>query len=238
MEFNIPISSRKASRLIRLLDLAEGSRVVDAGCGEGEFLIRVMEITGAAGLGVDIDAGSLAAACSKAEARVPPGGWEFRAWDLQKEALEDGAFDAAICLGSTHAFGDGEAAYPNAIARLARAVRPGGQVLIGEGYWKSPPAPEYLELIGEPVGIYRDHAENIWFAEQQGLVPLYAAVSNDDEWDHFEWMHRMRIERESNSRPDDAEVAGKLRQSRVWRDGYLRWGRSTMGFGFYLFTRP
>jgi SAM-dependent methyltransferase len=238
MMFNIPVSARKADRLIRLLDLAEGSRVFDAGCGEGEFLVRVMEMTGAAGVGVDVDAQSIAAARSKAEARVPPGGWEFREWDLQKEVLEEAAFDVAICLGSTHAFGSGEAAYPNTIARLSRAVRPGGQVLIGEGYWRTTPVPEYLELIGEPVGIYRDHEVNVSFGEQQGLVPLYAATSNEDEWDHFEWTHRMRIEQESMLRPDDAEIAEKRRRSRAWRDGYLRWGRSTMGFGFYLFMKP
>jgi len=238
MKFNIPVSDHKVDRLIRLLDLAEGSRVFDAGCGEGEFLVRVMEMTGAAGLGVDIDTGSITAARSKAATRLPPGAWEFREWDLQKETLEEGAFDVAICLGSTHAFGSGEAAYPNAIARLQRTVRPGGQILIGEGYWRQTPTPEYLELIGEPVGVYRDHAANVSFAEAQGLVPLYAAVSNEDEWDHFEWTHRMRIERESMLRAEDDELAANLRRSRAWRDGYLRWGRSTMGFGFYLFMKP
>jgi hypothetical protein len=26
-----------------------------------------------------------------------------------------------------------------------------------------------------------------------------------------------------------------LERRRRWRDGYLRWGRSTLGFGFYVF---
>ena len=117
-------------------------------------------------------------------------------------------------------------------------MRPGGQLLIGEGYWKQPPATEYLQLIGEPVGIYRDHAANISFAEAHGLVATYAAVSNDDEWDHFEWSHRMKIERQCALSPDDPDVKKKLKRSRDWRDGYLRWGRSTMGFGFYLFLKP
>lgn len=143
-----------------------------------------------------------------------------------------------ICLGSTHAFGKGEAAYPNALKGMAALVRPGGMLLVGEGYWKRPPAQPYLELIGDPVGIYRDHAGNIKFADGQGLVPMYAAVSSDDEWDHFEWSHRMRIERERLLHPDDPAVAEKVARSREWRDGYLRWRRSTMGFGFYLFMKP
>jgi len=63
-------------------------------------------------------------------------------------------------------------------------------------------------------------------------------VSNDDEWDHFEWSHRMKIEHEAALQPNDPAVAEKLQRSRQWRDGYLRWGRSTMGFGFYLFLKP
>lgn len=89
-----------------------------------------------------------------------------------------------MCIGSTHAFGTGDTAYPNTLRELSRLVRPGGHLLIGEGYWKQPPAPDYLKLIGEPAVIYRDHAGNISFAEQHSLVTLYAAVSNNDEWDH------------------------------------------------------
>jgi len=29
-----------------------------------------------------------------------------------------------------------------------------------------------------------------------------------------------------------------LERIRRWRDGYLRWGRDTLGFGLYLFYRP
>ncbi len=238
MKFNSPLSPDKADRLIRLLDLGRDGRVLDAGCGQGEFLIRVIELTGASGLGMDVDSGSIVAARKNAEGRVQAQRCEFRVSDAQDEVPQDGSLDVAVCLGSTHAFGMGEAAYPNTIRRLSRAVRPGGRILVGEGYWKTPPASEYLELIGEPVGIYRDHAANVSFAEGQGLVPLYAAVSNDDEWDHFEWTHRMRIELESVLHPGDPEVKAKVRRSRVWRDGYVRWGRSTMGFGFYLFMNP
>jgi rhodanese-related sulfurtransferase len=39
---------------------------------------------------------------------------------------EPGAFDLGICIGSTHAFGSGDAAYPNTIGRLRQIVRPGG----------------------------------------------------------------------------------------------------------------
>jgi hypothetical protein len=111
-------------------------------------------------------------------------------------------------------------------------------VLIGESYWKQEPSPEYLKLLGEPVGIYRNHAENIFFAEQRGLVSLYATVGSDEEWDDFEWRHHIRIRCEAETNPNDLTLTAKLNRAIVWRDGYLRWGRSTMGFGLYLFRVP
>jgi hypothetical protein len=83
--------------------------------------------------------------------------------------------------------------------------------------------------------LYRDHIENVLFAERKGLVPLYAAVSSDGEWDDFEWAHRRRHEEDAAFCPNTAQAQEDLVQSRRWRDGYLRWGRSTMGFGFYVY---
>ena len=236
MLFNSPLSEEKAIRIIQRLDLVPGNRVLDAGCGNGEFLIRVLRASGARGLGIDIDPDLIARARESVMERVPQSAIEFRAVDMQKEPLEENAFEVAVCMGSTHAFGSGDAAYPSCLEALTRVVRPGGRLLIGEGYWKQPPAKEYLEFLGDPSGIYRDHQGNIAFAEERGLTPLYAAVSSDDEWDDFEWSHRMRVEREAAAHPDDAEWKKKLERSRAWRNGYLRWGRSTMGFGFYVFA--
>ena len=236
--FNSPISNEKADRIINLFGISSNNRVLDAGCGRGEFLIRVIEATGAYGLGIDIDSECTAAASTFAAERVPEDAYEFRVANIQEEPLEAGSFDMAMCIGSTHAFGTGDAGYPNTLQSLSRLVRPGGHLLIGEGYWKQPPALEYLQLIGEPVGIYRDHAANISFAEDHDFIAVYAACSNEDEWDHFEWSHRMKIERQAAEHPDDPTLTAKLKRSRQWRDGYLRWGRSTMGFGFYLFMKP
>lgn len=238
--FNIPISTEKVAQLISIMNLLPQDRVLDVGCGRGEFLIRLLEATAASGLGIDINPELISVAELAASQRVSDGRCLFQTEDIKQVEFEDDAFDLAICLGSTHAFGLGEAAYPKTLDVLTRVVRPGGQILIGEGYWKQPPTSGYLELLGDPVGIYHDHAQNVSFAEARGLVPLYAIVSNQDEWDHFEWSHRIEHERLALKHPDDPIVITqeKLTFSRKWRDGYLRWGRSTMGFGYYLFMKP
>jgi SAM-dependent methyltransferase len=238
--FNSPLSSEKADRLVQLLELNPAQRVLDAGCGTGEFLLRVIEKYSVQGLGVDRDAACIATAQESAAERGLSARVEFRATDMSELTKNDltaerGAFDLGICIGSTHAFGLGEVAYPNAIERLCKLVRPSGLILLGESYWKQEPAAEYRQLLGEPIGIYRDHAANIAFAEARGLHCLYATVSNDDEWDDFEWSHQRKIQRQAEANPADPALAKRLAGARQWRDGYLRWGRTTMGFGMYLF---
>lgn len=237
MLFNNPISSRKADQIISVLDLSTDDHVLDVGCGTGEMLIRIIENASTTGHGIDIDPKSISAAQANAAGRISQE-CEFRVADIRDESLEEESFSLAMCIGATHAFDAGRHAYPATIEQLSRLVRPGGSLLIGEGYWKQPPEDEYLKLIGDPVGIYRSHQENITLGEQHGLITLYAIVSSEDEWDHFEWSHAIRIERQAAAAQDDPETTAKLQRSREWRRGYLRWGRSTMGFGFYLFQKP
>ena len=43
----------------------------------------------------------------------------------------------------------------------------------------------------------------------------------------------------ANAAPNlTADVPAMLERIRKWRDGYLRWGRDTLGFAVYLFYRP
>ena len=232
---NSPISPGRVDRLIKELSFDATQRVLDVGCGTGELLIRVAETHSVTGLGIDNDHDKIANAQATASRRLPAGAVEFRVQDAADLDSRDRPYDRALCVGSTHAFALGEGAYEHALAGLMRRVAPGGLILVGEPYWKQPATPEYLALLGDPVGIYRDHVENVLFAERKGLVPLYAAVSSDDEWDDFEWAHRRRYEENARLSPDTTQAQQDLERSRRWRDGYLRWGRSTMGFGFYVF---
>jgi SAM-dependent methyltransferase len=235
MLLNSPIGPARIDRLIREMNLDASQQVLDVGCGTGELLIRIAATHAAKGLGVDRDEEKIAEAQAAARRRLPAGAVEFRAEDAAGLDLRTPRYDRAICLGSTHAFALGQGAYERAIDCLMQLVVSGGLILVGEPFWKQPPTPEYLSLLGEPVGIYRDHLENVLFAERKGLVPLYAGASSEEEWDDFEWAHRRRQEERAASGPQTAQAREDLLQSRRWRDGYLRWGRSTMGFGCYVF---
>jgi ubiquinone/menaquinone biosynthesis C-methylase UbiE len=238
MLFNSPLSSSKANKLIDVLKLDSGSRVLDVGCGSGEFLIRTIERYKSQGFGVDTNAAFLEIARQTSRSRVSSSQIEFLQADIKEANFAPNTFDCGICIGSSHAFSMNELAYPETLKGLCRLVRPGGLLLIGESYWAREPAKEYLDSIGEPVGVYRTHFENVELAVGHGLVPLYALTSSLDEWDEFEWNHNIKMEQEFSSSAKMVEDLKRIQFSRNWRMAYLRWGRETMAFGFYIFQRP
>ncbi|NAW57121.1 MULTISPECIES: SAM-dependent methyltransferase [unclassified Vibrio] len=237
MMFNCPLSAEKAQELIAHLGLEYQHRVVDIGCGQGEFLFQIHQKTQANCLGLDMQPNEIAVANNKV-AQHPDAAIRFLATDVKYAELESGAYKLAVCLGSTHAFGEGEMAYPDALTNMADLVGENGLILVGEPYWKQAPAKEYLDFIGEPVGVYRSHEQNIQVAEALGLIPVYVRCSHQDEWDSFEWGFRYKAEQEALAEPGNSERKQKLASVREWNRHYRLYGRETMGFGFYLYLKP
>ena len=149
----------------------------------------------------------------------------------------DANFAASICLGSSHAFADAERAYPVALECLGKSVPTNGKILVGECFWRKEPHEGYLDLIGEPIGIYRTFQENIDRAEEVGLELLEADQATLGEWDRFEEDHLRRSEINASEAPDDMRLTDILKAKQRWYAGYKRWGRDTLGFGFYIFRK-
>lgn len=232
-EINSPISDAKLERLISVVDLTAESRVIDFGCGDGEFLIRLNRRSNATCLGVDIDESLIAAATAKLS-DSSAASVEFRQSDVATMP-DERAYDLSVCMGSSHAFSEGEPAYRTALESMQKSLKPNGLILIGEGYWKRTPDPEYLEFLGDPVGVYHSFEENIAIAACCGLSPVYTTESNLDEWDHFEWSHLLKAERDAISNPGDEAAQQKLGRTREWNAYYRKYGRSTMGYAHYIF---
>ncbi|MEM1377257.1 MAG: class I SAM-dependent methyltransferase [Pseudomonadota bacterium] len=231
------MSEERASELISKLSLNSSKSVLDAGCGSAEFLINLTRATGCYGVGVDIDQAALDIGSQHAGDLIQTGRLDLERIDLRNPDVFDGDFDAAICLGSSHAFAEAENAYPVMLERLCKLVRPSAKLLIGECFWKKEPAPDYLELLGEPVGIYRSFDENIKCAASAGLKLIEADQATLQEWDIFELHHLRRAEDSLSDTSGDPSVKDKLKSHREWYEGYEEWGRETLGFGFYLFRK-
>ena len=106
---------------------------------------------------------------------------------------------------------------------LHELVRPGGEVLLGEGYWRQPPSAEYLDALGgASADELPDYTGLMRAAEEAGLTPLYASVASEADWDRYEWRLILNAERWAAAHPADpgAEVAARARPPRARADDH------------------
>jgi SAM-dependent methyltransferase len=221
-----PLSEAILAEATEMLDLPIGSSVLDIGCGRGEALMHICSRWRARGVGIDLHEPYIESArahASQGGARV-----DFIAGDAAAYARDLGEpVDLAVCIGSSHAFGGG---YELGLRSLARLVGSGGQVLLGEGFWRREPTPEYLEALGGTADEFADYGGLVRAGIDCGLTPLYAVVASDRDWDRYEWTLILNGERSGDPAVQEWVRAG--------RDRYLApGGRDTLGFGLFLFRR-
>jgi ubiquinone/menaquinone biosynthesis C-methylase UbiE len=235
MKFNSPVSNAKVDKMIDIVGLSSASHAIDVGCGQGDFLIRLHQSSGAQCLGVDVESSSINEANNQLKHNSHGDKLEFLCSDIAELPIKPNSYDLAICMGASHAFADGSAAYGKALSGLCNLVKPNGMILIGEGYWKRSPDQEYLDFLGDPVGVYNSFEENITVAERLGLTPIFASRSTVDEWDDFEWGYRRKFELDAIAHANDEVMLQKLKNVRSWNANYRTFGRTTMGYAHYLF---
>lgn len=228
-----PLDLQKLDELIGLLDLPTQARVLDIATGKAELLVRLAERAQVRGVGVDLSPYCVRDARAKARQRGVDANLAF--------ALADGAafdpgpdlFDLTLCVGASWVFGG----HGGTLAALRDRTRPGGQVLVGEPYWRAEPPKEYLVAMQVEHDAFLTHAGNVAAGEDAGLVPLYTLVSSRDDWDRYEGLQWRAADRYAAGHPEDPDVPELLARSRHFRDAYLRYGREVMGWALYLFRR-
>jgi SAM-dependent methyltransferase len=206
-----PLSPAALDEAINLLELPPGARVLDVACGRAEVLRRVAERYDVEAIGYDADPELVAAAPAGLDVRVA-------------ESPPDGPFDLVICIASSHAVGG----FPDALAALRDLLAPGGQLLLGEGYWLRPPSDAYLDALGGATADeLSDYTGLMKAAEDAGLTPLYASVASEADWDRYEWTQILNSER--SGQPELRERATRARARMTMPNG-----RETLGFALVL----
>lgn len=229
-----PISHDKLMSVLDRIPFRKDAHVLDIGAGKCGVLIDLIERYELYGTAIEIEEAFIEEARENAYPRIDTGRLTI-VNDDAKQVMEQyrGTFDAAICLGATHAIGD----YKATLEQMNEAVKPGGYLIVGEGYWKMKPDADYLDALGAKEEELHTHAENIQVGEDLGLVPMWATVTNEDEWDAYEWQYSSSMEKYCLENPDDKDVGWMSDRIQKWRNTYLRWGRDTLGFGLYLFYK-
>lgn len=117
--------ARWGERLVELLDLREGERVLDVATGTGAVLLPAAMAVGAAGhvTGTDLSAAMVAEAGAAAGAAGLTN-VSLRQCDAEHLPFDDASFDVATCAFSFFMFHDLAAAFRG----MQRVVRPGGRI--------------------------------------------------------------------------------------------------------------
>lgn len=234
--FNNPLSPEQVQAAVDRMNLGADSLVLDVGCGRGEMLAVAIETHGCRGLGVDPKEMEI----ERARKRLAFAGDRVTLLEstIQDADLSGVVPDAAFCVGSTHAYGGPGMGYRSTLAALLTTVKPGGEILVGEGYWRREPPLEYLAATGIEREEFSSHRENIHTAEELGLEAIHAETSSEASWDLFEAQFWAAAEAQVKMNPGSAKLREQAEHWRNWKNAYIRWGRETLGFGLYLYRTP
>ncbi|MBB5959139.1 cyclopropane fatty-acyl-phospholipid synthase-like methyltransferase [Saccharothrix tamanrassetensis] len=230
LDFNTPLSDTKAYDLINSLAPLRDATVVDYGCGWAELLLRAVEHEpGATGLGVDSD--RYAIDRGNANIRARGLGERVRLELADVTSWETPAADVAISIGSSHAWGGTRQTLEAMHARL----KPGGRLLLGDGFWQSEPNARALEIFQRDEFGTLDELVDLAMACGYRLLNL--ATASMDEWDSFESRWCAGRERWLLDHPDHPEAAEVRAIVDDHRDGWLKGYRGSFGLAYLTLAR-
>ncbi|SCF74483.1 cyclopropane-fatty-acyl-phospholipid synthase family protein [Streptomyces sp. Ncost-T10-10d] len=204
-------------------------RMLDLGCGSGEWLLRALAARPHLHAeGVDISADALAQARQGARDR----GVEGRLV-LHHQKAEDFVpaqpFQLVISVGATHAFGG---LLPT-LAAARKHLAPGGRVLIGEGFWDRTPSHEAIDMLGDLT----DLATTVDRIVADGWTPIHGHISTRHELDDYEWACWGSLASWALDHPADPDSPDALTTANTRRTEWLRIYRDTFGFVSLVLSR-
>ncbi|KAH6616163.1 SAM-dependent methyltransferase [Chaetomium sp. MPI-SDFR-AT-0129] len=274
LTFNAPLSLSHADTLLTHLNLTPTTSVVDLGCGWGELLLRaaasVTVSSDAAAVtatftGIDTDATVLARARRAAADRglasdkvtfieQPAATWEWKN-STSKNNTQPPA--RAICIGSSHAFGNTPTMLTHLTKLLSRSPETGDsptitRALIGEMFWEeaahdpnNPRAKTARAQFEDPDSDSKEEnkipslAGLVEMCRAAGWTVLHLSVADQREWDEFESAHRAGLREWAlvNGGRSPARAEEVRREQDERERGYLEGYRGLLGFVYLVLGR-
>ena len=229
-----PFTPDKYATLGEALRLAKGARVLDLGSGSGEMLCTWARDHGVVGTGIDMSQMFTEHANRRAVELGVAGQVKFIHGDAAGY-VSDEKVGVAACLGATWIGGD----VAGTIELLAKSLRPGGIILIGEPYWRQLPPTEDVAkgCLAHSISDFLLLPELLASFGRLGYDVVEMVLANRDGWDRYEAAKWLTMRRWLEANPDDElaqEVRAQLTSEPV---RYATYTREYVGWGVFALMR-
>ncbi|EDV6154249.1 SAM-dependent methyltransferase [Salmonella enterica subsp. enterica] len=223
-----PFTAEKYATLGHALRMKPGTRILDLGSGSGEMLCTWARDYGVTGTGIDISP----LFTTQAKQRAEELGVSEYVHFIHNDAagyIDEEKYDVAACVGATWIAGG----VAGTIDLLAKSLKPGGLILIGEPYWRRIPATEEIaHACGvSSVADFRPLPELVAFFDQLGYDVVEMVLVDPQGWDRYEAAKWMTMRRWLEENPDDefaqevrTELTAAPKRHVTWTREYFGWG--------------
>lgn len=143
--------------------------------------------------------------------------------------VADEKCDVAACVGATGIAGG----VAGTIELLAKSLKPGGLVLIGEPYWRQVPATEEIaQACGvSSVADFLTLPDLVASFDEQGYDLVEMVLADQEGWDRYEAAKWLTMRRWLEENPDDdfahevrAELTNAPKRHVTYTREYFGWG--------------
>lgn len=223
-----PISPEKLATLGAALRLESGARVLDLGSGSGEMLCTWARDHGIMGIGIDMSQ----LFTEQAKLRAEELGVADQVKCIHGDAagyVADEKVSVAACIGATWIGGG----VVGTIELLARSLRTGGVILIGEPYWRRLPPTEAVAkgCLTNAIADFLTLPELLASFGHLGYDVVEMVLANQDDWDRYEAAKWLTMRRWLEAHPDDelattvrAKLTSDPERHATYTREYLGWG--------------
>jgi precorrin-6B methylase 2 len=229
-----PITPEKLATLGAALRLESGARVLDLGSGSGEMLCTWARDHGITGTGID----KSRLFTEQAKRRAAELGVAEQVEFIHGDAggyVSDEKANVAACVGATW-IGGGVA---GTIALLARSLRAGGIILIGEPFWRQlPPTEEVAKgCLANAISDFHMLPQLLASFGRLGYDVVEMVLADQDGWDRYEAAKWLTMRRWLEANPGD-EFAKEVRAKLTTEpERYAAYTREYLGWGVFALMK-